>query len=392
MNKENRELIIQRVLRGEATSAELDELRQWVETDVANRRFFAETRNSWNAIGASAEVDETTKARERARLQKRLRQMKQDSARHTFWWQAAAASVLIGVVGGGVYYWQHGETLRQMEALSSDEAKGQVQLTLSDGHHIELTDDEDFVICTDHETGLQARDGGLDYTHVMRETATEEPEILYNKVETMTGSVYHMTLADGSQVWLNSQSGLRFPIRFDGSERRVYLSGEAYFEVSRDAKRPFIVTTDTGSFEVEVYGTHFDVDAYNSHHIRTTLVEGSVGIRDRERGAEYLMKPNTTALFNALNGKIDIEACDASEYALWRQGILAFEEMRVDELMTRIARLHNIEVSYATDSVREVCLTGMLSNTGELSALLAHLESVSNLKFEQTGRKILIRQ
>ena len=392
MNSIYDEQDILRILRGQATAEELQQFRQWLEADDSHRSQFQELKTLWNAVYAAEPADSRMQQQQRARLRKSLQRMGATRG-HRLWpshvWHWAAAVLLVSLVAGGAIILHRHAVQSAGGQEWSQQSSGQVQLTLSDGQCLELTQD-DVQIDTDHERGVSSNDGVIDYTQVEPSEAIAS-EILYNKIETKTGSCYELRLADGSRVWLNAQTELRFPIRFEGGERRVYLTGEAYFEVAHDEEHPFVVSTQTGSLDVCVYGTHFDVDAYSPEYVRTTLLEGSVGIRDVARSSVHMLQPSNTALYNVLNGQVEITPCDAAECVLWREGILSFDEMSVEQLMRRVNRYYGVDAIYEDDSVRMVTLTGLLRYDDNLVTLLHTLESVSSLRFEQTGSCVLVR-
>ena len=158
---------------------------------------------------------------------------------------------------------------------------------------------------------------------------------LQNRLITPKGGEYTIMLADGTKVWVNAATEIRYPVKFAGKERRVRLGGEAYFEVTKDTTRPFIV--EANGMEVKVYGTSFNVNTHYQGKILTTLVEGKVGIRVKSTGAESILRPNQMAEFNREKEEVEVTDVDPYYYTAWRAGEFVFQNETIEEIMDRIA-------------------------------------------------------
>jgi len=381
--------LIVKALRGEATADELRQLRTWTLRSDENRRELEKIRRLWQLLEADRPMSDIELGQQRERFSQRLAAQRHNTI-HTGWWRSVAAVVTaLLLAGGSLWTWQRltGEATSTHQQVWKEQ-RGQVELILSDGQRVNLSNTDTLPSTTAFEQGILRQDDGLNYSEV---TTDGQHETLFNQVTTLTGSTYHLTLSDGTQVWLNAQSDLRFPVHFEGRERRVYLHGEAFFEVAHDTEHPFLVSIHPG-IDVRVYGTHFDVDTYDIDHVRTTLLEGSVGIIDNERAQEYRLQPNETALFNALNGRVDITSCDATDYVQWRTGLVTFYDEPLCQVMARLCRLHDIEVCYSDDSVRNIPLSGMMHDSDDTDALLETLQTVSGLSFTRDGHRVIISQ
>lgn len=381
--------LIDKAMKGQASRDELSQLKQWAESADENRRQLAEIKGLLTLLEADQPMSDMELNQQRERLRLRLAQQRRPRLNVRLWQRAAAILAFVLIAGGGLQIWNRYTADKTSDTqMSWVEQRGQVELTLSDGQRIDLTVTDRLPSSTTTEQGIVHSENGLDYSEVTTESTSET---LFNQVATLTGSTYHLTLSDGTKVWLNACSDLRFPVNFDGRERRVYLHGEAYFEVAKNTEKPFLVSIHPG-IDVKVYGTQFDVDCYDINHVRTSLLEGSVGIIDNERNTEHRLKPNETALLNALNGSIEIAPCDAADYTQWREGLLTFYDEPLSQLMTRFCRLHDIEVNYQDDSVRKVLLSGMLHDSDNTDTLLETLQTVSGLTFERHGNRVTISQ
>jgi ferric-dicitrate binding protein FerR (iron transport regulator) len=225
-------------------------------------------------------------------------------------------------------------------------------------------------------------------------------EVLYNTITTPAGGQYKLELPDGSKVWLNAGSSLYFPASFTGSKRMVKLTGEAYFEVakvrSEGKKRPFIVVippsaSGIGGGQVEVLGTHFNVNAYNDESvIKTTLLEGKVKVssanaalaNNKPQTSNYkLLSPGKQALLNSQTHTIKITDANTEQAVAWKNGFFRFKETGIHELMRQVARWYDVDVEYQTNRTDQY-YTGVISRSQNISALLQMLELTGTVHFQ----------
>lgn len=195
-----------------------------------------------------------------------------------------------------------------------------------------------------------------------------------------------LVLADGTHVWLNAGSSIRFPIRMSAEVRRVSVLGEAYFEVTHDARRPFIV--EAGGIEIKVLGTRFNVDAYNiGKVIKTSLVEGSVVIT--AKGKSRLLVPGNQAIFNESHNRIDISEVDTDAVTAWKNGLFQFDGVEITSIINEVANWYDVTFEYA-GKVTGHSFKGKISRDAELSEVLKILEIGSGLKFTIQGKVIVV--
>ena len=212
----------------------------------------------------------------------------------------------------------------------------------------------------------------------------------YNMIRTPLGGEYSLTLADGTKVWLNAMSELRYPVAFGEGVREVELKGEAYFEVEKNEGKPFIVKTD--EFNVRVLGTSFNISAYlDSPLAHTTLCSGHVRINDRTNpGKEVDILPGEQLLFHRDNREISVREVDTDVFVSWREGFFQFDNNTVEEVFTILQRWYNIQVFYANVEVRQELFTGKLPRFDNLQIIIDLIERVSDLKIEVRGKMIYI--
>lgn len=305
------------------------------------------------------------------------------------WPRVAAAAAILLCVGTAVFYMTSGKRHIQPEVTArvteADLPPGsnKAVLTLSNGKKISLSDAAPGSLAGEY--GLSAEktaDGELVYT------AGNDADLHeYHTISTPAGGQYQVTLPDGSRVWLNAASSLRYPMRFAQQSRQVELSGEAYFEVNKHAGQNFIV--QTGGQQVEVLGTHFNINGYtNEAAITTTLLEGSVSIRNNS-GSKVLLKPGQMAVNN---GAIRVAAADVDDVMAWKNGLFIFNNEHIRDIMTKLARWYDIEVEYEGD-MSGVAFQGNYQRSRNLVNLLKTIEQTNSVRFKIEGRRVtVIRQ
>ena len=212
---------------------------------------------------------------------------------------------------------------------------------------------------------------------------------LQNRLITPKGGEYTIMLADGTKVWVNAATEIRYPVKFVGKERRVWLEGEAYFEVTKDATRPFIV--EANGMEVKVYGTRFNVNTRRDDQIQTTLVEGSVSVKPKGL-KEVMLEPNQQAVFNKLAGRVTVRDVDVMSYVAWQRGNYYFENKSIGEILDELSLWYDIQVFFMNNEVRNERFSGYLPRYEEIDRLLSLIEKTSHVQFEIKGRVIIVRK
>ena len=297
------------------------------------------------------------------------------------WFRYAAAFLLIAATAGYFFYnppKHHDSPIARVKDISPGGNKA--VLTLADGSSIVLDSAKNGMIARQGGAKiLKLAAGKLSYEGIRGASGS------FNTITTPRGGQYQVTLSDGTRVWLNAASSLRYPASFGGKLRKVQVSGEAYFEVARDKEHPFLVDLN-GKCEVEVLGTHFNVNNYaNEESVRTTLVEGSVKIT---RGNEAkMLKPGQQAVVKesiAINRSVDLAGVIA-----WKNGFLNLQNKSLDEVMKQLERWYDIDVRYE-GKVPEIRFTGDMDRGVNLSEVLKFL-SESGVKLRLEGRTVVVQ-
>jgi transmembrane sensor len=298
---------------------------------------------------------------------------------------AAAALFLIC---GLVFYQSQksGIATQDFNAVKENIAPGTKNaiLTLANGKKVYLNHSVSGNIGDQDITIIKATDSSIRY-----QSSDQLQSLTYNELETPDKSEYMITLADGTVVWLNAGSKIRYPVKFVKNERRIELSGEAYFEVTKDKTKPFII--DIGANSVQVLGTSFNVKAYkNDHDIHTTLVEGSVRMMTPAQSMD--LKPNEQGIINLRTQHITKIPVDVSLYTSWKNGRFVFEDQPLSEIMSAISRWYGIDVVFENQGARNVTFTGTLKRYDSLNKVINMLEMTEQVKFKKEGSTIYIRK
>lgn len=254
-------------------------------------------------------------------------------------------------------------------------------LTLADGSTINLDDAHNGVLTKQGQTKVLKVNGKLAYNS----TESGIKEVLYNTLSTPRGGQYQIELPDGSKVWLNAASSLRFPTVFTGKERRVAITGEAYFEVTKNKDMPFIVSVNDA--EVEVLGTHFNVMAYNDEDVvKTTLLEGAV--KFTEGNNKSVLHPGQQSLL-AKNGQLKvISGVNVDEVMAWKNGTFHFEGADIGTVTRQLSRWYDVDIIYK-QKIDDLFYAEIPRNT-KLSDALKALELTGKVRFKMEGKKIIV--
>jgi len=299
---------------------------------------------------------------------------------------AAVAAVALVVFGGGlVYVNQKQETPHKVTTHKQEikPAGNNAFLTLSNGKRITLSNTTNGKIAVQSNVQItKTEDGQLVYEIVERNSASKSP-LVYNTIETPNGGRYEIFLPDGTHVWMNAASTLKYPASFASlRERKVSLRGEAYFEVKKDKQHPFIVTT--AQQEVKVLGTHFNINAYPEDvKSQTTLLEGSVKVSGEN--TEILLKPGQMAVNNGQ--RLLVKQADLENVMAWKNGLFVFDRQQLTEVLKDVSRWYNVEFDYSEEIGRRK-LWGTVSKQNSLTDLLDNIVITSGIHYKIEGRRI----
>ena len=301
-------------------------------------------------------------------------------------WSIAAAVLLICSLG--LYYTVVQQKSDVSQQLTSQITAGENKavLTLSDGAEITLNNNGTVDPITDGGATISNKSKGLlVYNNIIRPGAAKAAN-LFNTISVPRGGQYQVVLPDGTKVWLNASSSLSFPTYFSGLERRVQLKGEAYFEVAKNAHMPFKV--DVKGMTVKVLGTHFNVMAYDDEQeINTTLLEGSVELSNSRQ--VQMLKPGEQATLKKSDASMDIKKVNTAEFVAWKNGSFMFTDENIENIMRKLARWYDVEVSYK-GNLSDKVFAGYISKDEHISEVLKMLELTGTIHFKIEGRRIIV--
>ncbi len=261
----------------------------------------------------------------------------------------------------------------------------QALLTLEDGRTLPLNSSTDTLLTQASSTTIRLDSAQLTYKHTAHATQVQLPTA-WNSIQTPKGGEYRLTLSDGTRVYLNAMSTLRFPVAFDEDTRTVELSGEAYFEVSHSG-HPFVVKTQL--MEVEVMGTAFNLSAYPDEMSHTTLVTGSVKVSAPKAGTRLLL-PSQQASLSPNGGTLKIKRVDTDCFTAWTQGKILFKDERLDEMMKQLSRWYDMEVRFTDPSLEALRFGCHLNRYADITPFVGLLEQTGKVSVKIEGHQILI--
>lgn len=209
-------------------------------------------------------------------------------------------------------------------------------------------------------------------------------------LEVPRGGEFKIVLSDSTVVWLNSESQLRFPETFDADERRVSISGEAYFEVKKDPSRPFYV--ESAGQVVQVYGTRFDIKAYpDEETVYTTLEEGSISLRRLDNhGGELFLVPGQQALYSLADNEVEMKEVKTSVITGWRHGRFVFEEQTLASIMRDLSRWYNFEYEITDPDLEDEVFLGSVQRYSDFRSVISILEKCGDITFSTSGNKVIV--
>ena len=329
--------------------------------------------------GNDEEVDADWKSLvNRLRKQKKLQLQKK-----VYWFSAVAASIVV-VLGGLYVFSLKQEPIRVTEnVVQICPGKPNAILELADGTTYQLKERQNKKI-GDH---IVVDSSFLAYTEITPQASKVKA---YNKLVVPRGGEFQVRLADGTKVWLNSDSHLKYPEYFEGKCREVFLEGEAYFEVAKDAGKPFMVYA--GDQKVTVLGTCFGITSYPDENIQmTTLVSGKVKVEFPHQNENiYFLQPGFQIAYDARLQKVEHSLVDVDEFIAWKNGKYIFHKNRLEVILKTLSRWYDFNVFYQTSEVKDILFSGELLRFENFNDILTAIEKSSDVKFGVNGHTVVV--
>ena len=266
------------------------------------------------------------------------------------------------------------------------------QLYLSDGRIVDLEKQQKDLIRETDGSVIEKDSLGLNY---QTNTLDIEPErIAENVVVTPVGGEYQLTLSDGTKVWMNAKSEIRYPVRFIGNTRKVKISGEVYFKVAKDARKPFIV--DVNDVEVKVLGTQFNIMAYpDERSIQTTLVEGAVSLKAKELSGKTTsvgLSPGRQADYDRFSKSVETKEVDVDRFIAWKNGKFVFEKESLNDIMRKLERWYDIKVFFQSNELKNMRFSARIDRYGNINDILEKMQQTTNINFDIKNNIIQIKK
>lgn len=379
-------------LRGDISEEDSDALEQWIAENAKNKEFIAKitdeehiseslselsfynTQSAWNNISGDI------KPRKRKIFNTLLRIV-------------AILVIMFGSWGIMKYVMDDMADRTQLyEKKLSDIVPGQAKalLILPDGKEIKLEEVKDTSLLTTEGEVLINSDRSIKYCQSKGEVKGNVADLRWHTIKIPRGGEYVLNLSDGTKVWLNSDSEIKYPSEFSGKIRQVYLKGEGYFDVEKNPKKPFIVNTSRMS--IKVLGTGFNVMAYEDEdNMHTTLVEGLVEIKTKGANAKVQnIYPGQQALLK--KGGLQVKKVKTKLYTAWKEGRFAFNSEPLESVVRKLSRWYNVEFFFVNNSLKERKFTGSIPKYQDISKVVEMLEYTSKARFSMKNNAIVVRE
>ena len=387
MEQEKIVLLLQKYFEDGITSDERILLEEWAKLHPDNRELLSQIKDeSWlreelETFNRLAPKDIET---ESLILSHKIIKSKPKTIRSLWRRYASVAAVLLVAFSIGIYsYFYNRDT-----SINTDSTRvniSQNSVVPGSNRATLTTDAGETVVLSEIHSGLIVGD-----TLIYEDgSVISTSKTSFATLSTPRGGQYAVTLPDGTKVWLNASSSLRYPTRFTGTDRRVFLTGEAFFEVAHNVDQPFIVDTDLQM--LQVLGTVFNINAYaDERQIATTLVEGKIAVRKKGAGdSPVVLRPGQQSLMD--DKAVKIVAVDVQEEIAWKDGKFVFYNSAIQAVMRQLARWYDVEIVYL-DDVSAISFTGSLSRSAPLTDILEDIALTESVNLKLEGRRIIVRR
>lgn len=388
--------LLEKYFSNTCSTSELNQLLLLVENEENREALTEQLKGHWKK---SASVQLHSKKEIEFKFSELMEFAKQDapvvsiSSRpvKSKWWLYAAAAIFISLLSAGAFYFFRNETAPQIAATKTEiKSNGEIApggnkaiLTLANGTSINLTNSPNGTLTVQGSSKVSQSNGILQYNNLNNKNS----EMLYNTISTPRGGQYQLILTDGTKVWLNAASSLKYPANFIGNERQVTLTGEAYFEVAHNPGKPFIVKLP--NLEVEVLGTHFNINSYEDETaLQATLLEGSIKIN--QPSGSKLLKPGQQAQVTQ-SGEIKIiKKVDVESVIAWKNEKFQFVRADIHNIMRQIERWYDVDVEYQANIATH--FGGSISRNVNLSQVLNIMRQTKKVNFKVEGKKVIVME
>lgn len=374
-------------LRGVASEKERGTLEQWLAASKKNREIYEgfkqgsyleQKLSDYNAVNRLGDYERFITTR-----RKRTRFSIKTFVRY--------AAILILPLGLALVLLLREKQLEPVIAISEVITPGSHKaiLTMGGGERIVLSDSTFTPLQEQNGMIVKIQNSKVSYL-TPTDTLISETTPIYNTLQVPRGGEYFLTLSDGTQVWLNAESEIRYPVRFTGSKREIFLEGEAFLTVTPNKEKPFVVVSSKAS--VTVLGTEFNFRAYpDEENVQTTLVEGSVIMQSARYKQQIRLIPGEQGTLEIETGKLYKQEVNTYLYTAWKDGRFAFRNTRLEELFNILSRWYDLHVFYLNPEAKDIRFTGDINKTEDFNAILKIIENNERVIFNVNKRTVSVQ-
>lgn len=373
--------------RGELSPSQQKELLDWLKADPTHQAYYQKMLQLYTCLEMSEEgyllKQMQSSVHSRLHRQFHIQRFKRNA-----WRLASVAAIVVAMVGSILLWNTHNSETTTPIPTFGEAGSSKAILTLANGEKISLTEQARRYITTPEGNLIQQDSIGHLQIHAIDSNKRQQTARLDNIVWVPQGGEYHLTLSDGTEVWLNAETKLKFPTRFSGDKRIVELSGEAYFEVTHNASKPFIIRTD--DINVKVLGTSFGVRSYQEENsIFTTLVSGSVEVQGTQKNVR--LTPSHQAIFDKSTRNLAIKQVDTELYTGWKDGKMLYDNCPLEEILRDLKRRYSFEVFYSNSQVKQIPFTLNIRKHEKIDGVLELMQKTGRVDFDIKGNTIIVK-
>ncbi|WP_319481469.1 FecR domain-containing protein [uncultured Draconibacterium sp.] len=365
------------------TEKEQQQLTDWFTQDANNYLLYEKLKYDENLTDSLKDLGKYDTAKAFSDFEKRIAKTRTIKLSQVL---LRIAAVLVFAVGTYYFYRYQLEpqSVEPIQELAIKPGTSKAILKLADGTVVSLENVRTDITESDGTT-ISSDTNSVVYKPNTRRVS--ERKLQYNTIEIPRGGEYQLTLSDGTHVWLNSETTIRYPVVFAKNNREVFISGEAFFDVAHNEESPFIVTTD--KMKVNVLGTAFNIRAFNDEEKAvTTLVRGKVNVSSTKTAQTFMIKPNEQ--FIVEEGNASVRKVNVNKYTAWTEGRILFDDNSLDEIFTDITRWYNINVEYENEALKDLRFSVDVKRYDEISKITEIIELTKKVKFELNNETITI--
>lgn len=373
-------------LKGTILPEEEKDLDNWIEESARNKAFYDRVTDTENISNRFCDYDSYSLDTVREKVMSVVRRDRKRIQRGR-WYRLIAAVLLIPILGLGAFYFINPELEEVVVVADIQPGGDRAILETADGRRIDLSGQ---FLANIHVEGVVVKNDSNMLSYQV-DINIPKAELEYNTIIIPRGGEYKLTLSDGTRVWLNSETRLRYPTAFIGERREVYLDGEAYFEVSHSGK-PFEVHCE--GMDVRVLGTSFNVMAYRGESIiQTTLVDGSVRVTSlKDPAHNTILTPGHQAEMNTVTGKVETREVNVEDYVGWKDQLFVFNDEKMDIMMRKLSRWYDVEIVIESPTLREAAFYGVIKKYENISKILDMLKKTLHVDYTIEGRRVIIKE